>query len=204
MSEQQLKTGFPLSWPDSRPRTPAHARLRAAFKTSFAVARDEALREIHLLGGTDPIFSSNIPRRNDGLPYADAKPQNGDPAIAAYFTRKGKQLCFACDKWLSVDANMHAIALTIGALRGIARWGTGDMMEAAFRGFAALPAPGESGASSWWNVLGVPINATAEQVREAYRVLVFKHHPDKGGDAELFRRVQQAFEQFEREQKAAA
>jgi hypothetical protein len=197
------KTGYPLSWPDARPRTPGVQRRHAAFKTPFAIARDNAIREIHLLGGTDIIFSSNIPRRNDGLPHANATPNNGDPGIAAYFTRKGKQLCFACDKWLSVDDNMHAISLTIAALRGIARWGTGDMMEAAFRGFAALPAPGQSSGINWWTVLGVPINATAEQVKDAYRILVVKHHPDKAGDPEMFLRVQQAYDQFETMSKAS-
>ncbi len=91
---------------------------------------------------------------------------------------------------------MHAIGLTIDALRGIARWGTGDMMEAAFRGFATLPAPGQSGAASWWTVLGVAMNAPEDQIREAYRALVKKHHPDVGGDREQFELVQQAWEQF--------
>jgi len=144
------------------------------------------------------IFSSDIPRRQDGLPYADAKPKSGDPGIACYFKRNGKQLCFACDCYLTVDDNMQAIALTIQALRGIARWGTGDMMESAFRGFTALP---ERASSSWWETLGVTINASSEQVKNAYRILVKKHHPDMGGDAELFRRIQEAYQQFESLQK---
>ena len=160
-------------------------RRHARFKTSFATARGNLIREIKLLGGDNCIFSSDIPRRQDGLPYADAKPKSGDPGIAAYFNRKGKQLCFACDRYLTVDDNMHAIALTVEALRGIARWGTGDMMESAFRGYAALPE--RAGGSSWWETLGVPINATPEQAKEAYRLLAKKHHPDLGGYAELFR-----------------
>lgn len=203
MSEPE-KSAFPLSWPEGRPRTAPYQRQHARFQTSFASARDAALREIKLLGGSAVIFSSNIPRRQDGLPYSDAKPKNGDPGIAAYFTRKEKQLCFACDCWLMVDDNMHAIALTIGALRGIARWGTGDMMEAAFRGFTALPAPGQTSGISWWQVLGVPINSTPDQVKEAYRILVAKHHPDKGGDIEMFHRLREAYQLFENTTKAAA
>jgi len=189
------KTAFPLCWPEGRPRTAPHQRRHARFKTSFAVARSNLIREIKLLGGGSMIFSSDIPRRQDGLPYADAKPKSGDPGIACYFTRNKKQLCFACDCYLTVDDNMHAIALTIQALRGIARWGTGDMMEAAFRGFTALP---ERSGSSWWETLGVTVNASADQVKHAYRILVKKHHPDGGGDAELFRRVQEAYQQFEK------
>mgnify|MGYP001607642862 CR=1 FL=1 len=95
-------------------------RRHARFKTSFATARGNLIREIKLLGGDNCIFSSDIPRRQDGLPYAAAKPTSGDPGIAAYFNRKGKQLCFACDRYLTVDDNLHAIELTVQALRGIA------------------------------------------------------------------------------------
>jgi hypothetical protein len=199
MSEQ--KTAFPLTWPEGRPRTAPGARRRAVFKTSFAQARSKLIRELNLLGAKDSVFSSNIRRRLDGLPYADSLPVNGDPGIAAYFTRKGKQLCFACDCWTTVDANMHAIALTVEALRGIARWGTGDMMEAAFRGFAALP---ERSGGDWWRTLGVSVNASFEQAKEAYRILVKKHHPDAGGDGELFRRVQEAWEACQKVQQETA
>jgi len=188
------KTAYPLCWPQGRPRTLSHNRKYGHFKTSFARARENLIRELNLLGASNLIFSSDIPRRQDGLPAANARPTSGDPGIACYFKRKGKELCFACDCYLTVDNNMHAIALTIGALRGIARWGTGDMMESAFSGFAALPAPQ---VANWWDVLGVPVNAGADQVKDAYRILVKKHHPDLGGDAELFRRVQEAYQQFE-------
>lgn len=33
-----------------------------------------------------------------------------------------------------------------------------------------------------------------EQIRRAYRNLVTREHPDKGGDAEKFRLIQQAYE----------
>jgi hypothetical protein len=193
------KTGFPLCWPDGRPRTLPYQRKHARFKTSFARARDSLIREIKMLGGDDMIFSSDIPRRNDGMPYADAKPKSGDPGIACYFKRDGKQLCFACDCYLTVDDNLHAISLTIEALRGIARWGTGDMMEAAFRGFTALPE--RAGGSNWWDTLGVPVNASIDQARDAYRILAKKHHPDTGGDAELFRRISEAWQQCENQVK---
>ena len=38
---------------------------------------------------------------------------------------------------------------------------------------------------------------TFDQVKDAYRILVKKHHPDKGGDRELFERLQRAMERFE-------
>lgn len=187
--------GYPLTWPVGKPRT--KFRTRARFKTSFAKAREQLLREIELLGGTRVVFSSNIPRKSDGLPYANSKPANGDPGIAAYFMRKQKQLCFACDCYSTVDDNMHAIALTVGALRGIARWGTGDMMESAFTGFAALPAPGHSSVA-WYTVLGVSHDANRDTALEAYRALVKKHHPDLGGDSEMIVKINAAWEQYEK------
>lgn len=199
MSEVKEKTGFPLCWPAGRPRTLSYQRRHARFKTNFGTARDRLIAEIRRLGGTDMIFSSDIPRKNDGMPFADHKPKSGDTGIAVYFKRKGKELCFACDCYLTVDDNMHAICLTVEALRGIARWGTGDMMEAAFTGFAALPAPGQSSGDSWWTVLGIAVNASLEQAKDAYRALVKKYHPDNPntGDAEKFRQVQIAWQQCE-------
>lgn len=185
------KTAFPLYWPDGRTRS-NRRRTNTQFRQTFAKARDACMTEIKRLGGRDAIISTNIELKRDGNPYAVKWGEFiPDPGVAVYFKRNGKELCFACDQWNHVQDNMHAIALTIGALRGIARWGTGDMMEAAFRGFTAIP---ERTGSAWWEVLGIPVNSGPEAVKEAYRTLVKKHHPDAGGDPEMFRRVQEAYQ----------
>lgn len=187
-------TSYPLSWPASKPR--ARSRDHARFQTSFAKGRDNALAEIRRLGGSKVILSSDIPLTKDGLPFANLKPKSGDPGIAVYFTRKGKQLCFACDSYWTVDDNMQAIAKTIEALRGIARWGTGDMMEAAFTGFMALPAPAQK---QWWDILGVSPEASLEQCRDAYRAKSIEHHPDQGGDHVRMVEVNAAWELCQQE-----
>lgn len=197
MYHQGEKTAFPLCWPDGRPRAP-YRRINRNFKSTFARARDNCIAEIRRLGGSEAIISTNIRIKRDGMPEAvDFGKVIPDPGVAVYFKRNGKQLCFACDCWQHVEDNMHAIALTIQALRGIARWGTGDMMEAAFRGFTALP----ENASGWWETLGVTVNASEEQVKEAYRALVKKHHPDAGGDSAEFIRIQKAWQQFETQKR---
>lgn len=43
-----------------------------------------------------------------------------------------------------------------------------------------------------YEVLGVSQDATEEQIREAFRKLAIKHHPDKGGDAAEFHRITDA------------
>lgn len=42
--------------------------------------------------------------------------------------------------------------------------------------------------------LGVPISATTEDVKRAYRKLAVQHHPDKGGDPDTFRSITEAYE----------
>jgi DnaJ-domain-containing protein 1 len=73
--------------------------------------------------------------------------------------------------------NIYAIGKTIDALRGIERWGTGDMVEQAFTGFVALPAP-----KSPHEVLGVKPGASLEEIEKAFRVLAKELHSDTGGN----------------------
>lgn len=160
-------------------------------------------RELNLLGARKEVLSTNVQLRLDGLPYSN-RAQPDDPGAAVYFDLKNKPVSLACDKWRRVEDNIWAIIKHIESIRGQARWGVGNV-EQAFRGYMALPAPGQTSGANWWQTLGVAINATPGQVREAYLQLVKKHHPDRQGDPELFRRVQEAWQQFERiEQKPAA
>lgn len=196
---------YPLFWPVNRQRTDKYRRERARFDMSFARARDEIVRQIELMCGkytyqkqqTGLIISTNISLRRDGLPLANQR-QPDDPGVAVYFTYKKRPMCFACDRWDKVEDNMQAIAKTIDALRGIARWGTGDMLEAAFTGFTALPAPGQTTARGWRDVLGVADMSpppTLAFVTSVYKTLRSRHHPDKGGRTEDFNAVQTAYEQ---------
>lgn len=47
---------------------------------------------------------------------------------------------------------------------------------------------------NYYQVLGVTPNSTPEEIKKAYKKLASKHHPDKGGDPEQFKRVQEAYE----------
>src|SRR5262249_39877743 len=99
-----------------------------------------------------------------------------------------RQLCFACDRWHAVEDNVWAISKTINAMRGILRWGTGEMMDAAFSGFVAIapPAPFD-----WRSELG-PVQTLAE-AESAYRAKAKLRHPDSpGGSHESMARLNQA------------
>lgn len=45
-----------------------------------------------------------------------------------------------------------------------------------------------------YKVLGVGVLVTSKELKKEYRKLVKKHHPDKGGEGELFIKIQKAYE----------
>jgi hypothetical protein len=190
---------YPLQWPTNRPRTDKWNRETAKFDATFARARDNIVHEIDLLTGgrwgpeAHTVISTNIALRRDGLPLANQRNPD-DPGVAVYFVYKKKQMSFSCDRWKKIEDNMQAIAKTIEALRGIARWGTGDMLEAAFTGFTALPSP-DVKPREWWDVLGVSKDAGTDEIRMAYRRGASLHHPDRpGGSAERMSELNVALE----------
>jgi len=44
-----------------------------------------------------------------------------------------------------------------------------------------------------YDILGVAPNATAKEIKTAYRKLAIEHHPDRGGDEEEFKRISEAY-----------
>ena len=52
-----------------------------------------------------------------------------------------------------------------------------------------------------YKILGVSKNATKKEIAKAYRKLAVKHHPDKGGDEEVFKKVSGAYEILKDEEK---
>lgn len=180
---------YPLYWPEYRPRA-RHTQC-SAFKTSLAMARDGLFAELGRLNASSVIVSSNVELRRDGLPYASRKPPQ-DVAVAVYFKYKKSDMCFACDKYDKVADNIQAIRKTIKALRGIARWGTGDMMEQAFKGFQALP---DHSKRSCYDVLNVHAGATQDEIKSSYRRLCKTRHPDTGGSVEAFSELNSAYQE---------
>lgn len=45
-----------------------------------------------------------------------------------------------------------------------------------------------------YDVLGLSVGASTDEIRQAYRQRVLTSHPDKGGDAMQFNQVQKAFD----------
>jgi hypothetical protein len=148
------------------------------------MTRDEhiaPLAELRILKAANVIISSNLRLRSDGLPMATQR-EPEDPGLAVYFERKGRPMCFACDKYNLVRCNLHAVGLTIEAIRTIERNGASEMMERAFTGFLALP---EKASQPWRDVLGLRYDpVTIEGVEAKFREAVRVYHPDVPGSGD--------------------
>jgi curved DNA-binding protein len=47
---------------------------------------------------------------------------------------------------------------------------------------------------NYYNILGVQPDASPEEIKRAYRKLAMEHHPDRGGDADRFKQITEAYE----------
>lgn len=208
-------TAYPLAWPAGWKRGPGHKFGRFGTSTSMkssysdnyyrqrkqitiAEAVSRVRSELGRMGlrDDDMVISTNVALRLDGLPRSDQR-EPDDSGAAVYWTDKsGATRCMAIDCYTRVADNLAAIAATLDAMRAIERHGGAEILDRAFTGFTALPGP--DAAEHWSTVLCVARTASRAEIDTAYRTLRSKHHPDRGGDAEAFQRVQRAYEEATR------
>lgn len=201
---------YPLHWPEGWKRTLPGWRASAKFskgkptynggsgKRSLTVADavGRLLAELRRMGVSDNelVVSTNLELRLDGMPRSNQR-EPVDPGVAVYW-RDGKEMrCMAIDRYDSVADNLAAVAATLDAMRAIERHGGAEILDRAYMGFAQLPPP-MTGAEPWYSVLGVPHDAPRAVVEKAYQRMRSDNHPDRGGDASQFDRVQKAWEQY--------
>lgn len=186
---------YPLQWPPGWKRTERFRRVAARFSRNGRVLTvndgvERVLAELARLGihRDDIVISSNLPTRLDGLPRSDARRPEDTGAAVYWRTANQKSTkapkCMAIDRYTLVEDNLAAIAATLEAMRAIERHGGAEILDRAFTGFVALPAP-----EQWFTVLGVSAHASREQIIDAHRALAMKHHPDRpgGNDSEMAR-----------------
>lgn len=177
-----MTTAYPLAWPEGWPRTPAHKRQDSKSRFSrygepwtLGAARDALTAEVRRLGARNLVISTNYELRLDGLLRAAARVPE-DRGVAIYFLLKGRPQVMACDMHVRAEENMRSLTLAIEAMRQLERHGGGLMMEKAFAGFTALPAPKRP-----HEVLGIEPGASAAEVQKAWRSRIAGAHPDQGG-----------------------
>jgi hypothetical protein len=183
---------YPLQWPEGMPRT--RHRKSARFQVTPGQAKDELMQEIRLLGGKYAVITSNLELGRSGQILARQN-QIADPGVALYFEMGKDEYVLACDKYLNPFDNIRAIYLIIGALRAIERHGSPVLMKQAFAGFKALPAAEDTMPNQlWYQVLDLPKSASLQQIKDRYRQLSKRYHPDGSHpDAAKFRQVHAAY-----------
>lgn len=55
--------------------------------------------------------------------------------------------------------------------------------------------------TDYYQLLGVTKESNQSEIKKAYRKLAIQHHPDKGGDPEIFKQVAEAYETLSDPQK---
>jgi len=56
----------------------------------------------------------------------------------------------------------------------------------------------------YYSILGVAKNASEQDIRKAYKKMSMKHHPDRGGNEEQFKKINEAYQTLSDAQKRAA
>lgn len=164
---------------------------------TLAEAVDRTLAELNRMGipREDVVISTMLKLRIDGLPRSDQRKPD-DPGAAVYWRDGAHNRCIAVDQYTSLEDNLAAIAATLEAMRAIERHGGAAILDRAFTGFTALPAPGQTTARGWREVLGVAADERdVAKVQDKYRRLAAVHHPDRGGAADVMAELNWAWAQ---------
>ena len=207
--QQEVFRSYPIQWPPGWRRSRNGDRKDARFHIRETVQAGDGQHswkrkkelsvyesiqrieeELSAMGlrTDDVVISTNVPTRLNGLPRSGAR-EPDDPGAAVYWrTRQRETRCMAIDFYRRVADNLAAIAATLSAMRAIQRHGGAAILDRAFTGFKALPAP-----EQWWQVLGLDDDhATEEQIQEVYLQMAQKHHPDHGGEEWIMARINAA------------
>jgi len=126
--------------------------------------------------------------------------------VEVVFDRNGKRFKMTSDTWTDSVDNLRAIGLTISYLyRALESYGVkveeskfDQIFDQLFGGFIATPDDTVlmlgDGNDEWWIVLGVEQTSDKRAIQNAYRALAKIHHPDAGGDIEMFKRLRSAYD----------
>ncbi len=176
-------TDYPLTWPDSFPRTKTPGN--AQFSTSLARALENVQDSLAKFAKDSGVkIDRLVISRNYSL--TNSKPD--DSGVAVYFNFDGEETCIPVDRYKKIEHNLQAIHHCLEADRTKLRHGGINLVKAAFRGYVALPSY-EPDSAEWWAILEVDRNAPRSEVEKQYKKLRSTHHPDNGGTEDGFREI---------------
>lgn len=186
----------PWLGPKTDPRRTGN-QFRADWDSTLSLLRDEVDR---LDGYWIVVQVDADPKdiRRDGMLRQRA--YVGFPGVRVSFDSRHGELTYATDAYEDWRANVRAIALALGALRAVDRYGVSSTGEQ-YRGWTAIAAaPDEreldarAAASLLAEHAGPSFDPDGIRLSPAGAALAFRRaalrcHPDHGGDAELFGRL---------------
>jgi hypothetical protein len=207
------------------PGEPTKERKNAAFRSAYLKTLDLLETELKAIKARSIVieaFYTLEQIRNDGWPRANQNPSH--PGVILGFKkpdgpviyREQKPfvnivpLSFPCDTYYHIEHNIHAIALSLQALRAVDRYGVTKRAEQ-YAGWKRIEAPKATGfkfntaedAAAFIvnssDPASVPNDVRREAIanatwrQEVYRRAARRLHPDSAtGDHELFVKLQQA------------
>lgn len=189
-------------YPGERTRWPKDSTFSAGWQDTLNLLD----RELTFLGAKQIIFQLDLKEgeiRLDGMPRANARPMSSAVVIA--FESKHGPLKFATDVFRNWQDNVRAVALGLESLRRVDRYGitknaeqytgwqqlgSGTPMPAAQMNFkdACVFIAHAAGDTGW----AIDIENDPTFAKALYRDAVKALHPDVGGDAEDFKKLQEA------------
>lgn len=181
------------------PGLPTLRRRRSTFRASYNATLRLLDMELRSLEARNVVLQVALPAveiRIDGKPFAGARPR--EPGVILSFDSKHGPLSYPCDTYDAWEDNLRAIALGLENLRAVDRYGVTRTGEQ-YRGWKALAGPtaptlDRVAAVKFLQQWAGKVIGSDEEAKAAYRKAAFATHPDRGGDPENFKRVQQAKE----------
>lgn len=184
-------------WPGKL--TPPMQQESARFANAWGTLNKDLYRELEHLnakGVAVLLALRDEDIRIDGRPRAGMKPAH--PGVILVAETKHGPMRWACDKYRDWQQNLRAISMTLNRLRLIDEYGCTKRGEQ-YTGWKALPAPGDASVDmkgdAWsflCGLLGVQNEGIPKAVENFIRAAEKQTHPDRGGNASDFKRVQEA------------
>jgi hypothetical protein len=177
----------------------AAARINSPFRAPWNRTLKLLDYELECLAAEDILIRAGFNAgalRVDGWPKGNLSPDH--PAVILSFVSGGAPLAFPCDRFITYQDNIRAIALALEALRKVDRFGVTRSQEQ-YSGFRQIEA------SRAWTIedaaeyIGIKAGIDAkiliddaEAFRRAYRALALDMHPDRGGNVHEWHLLGQA------------
>lgn len=187
-----------IDWPDEFPRTPPEDRrpYSGGFRVTRSTAFGNILDELRTWDGvTDVQLDSGAQhqKQNPNKPYANSS--FDDPGVVVYFNKDGEDMAAACDRWDNPRDNAQDLYHYLHETRMQEQRGT-VTAESEYRKLR-LPSGDEDtvvAEPSAYAILDVDRDASADEIRSAYREQLKTAHPDQGGSEDELHRLRDAYE----------